>query len=149
MAACPVGQHVNYDDPSSCLPNSAPLPPGTVELATDAVCPIDGDLEHPDPNNEDVFTFTEPTQMKTFVECILPEAVGVDDLRVRQPRRAHRVGRIAGDLADAQRLPLRAIRRAWGVNGEGCRGEDEDGNQYRYNDVGLGLLPVGWLRLPR
>ena len=55
--------------------NSATPPAQTVVLATNAVCPVEGDLEHPDPNNDDVYTFTAPTQMKTLLECILPEAL--------------------------------------------------------------------------
>ncbi len=74
--SCLPGRPVlRLPDQRTCQQTSTPLPPGTVELATDAACPITGDLEHPDPANEEVFTFTEPSQMRTFIECIIPEAI--------------------------------------------------------------------------
>ena len=133
MAACPVGLHAVPDatgsDWSSCRPNSATPPAQTVLLATNAVCPIEGDLEHPDPNNDDVYTFTDPTQMKTLLECILPEAVawmtweygGTLDIPVEW----------AGTQATSL-MPNGFIYVPSGVRVTGdtetCRGEDQQGH---------------------
>jgi len=81
---CPVGQFVTLDqstDTFVCAIETTPVPPGAVALATDAACPVPGDLEvagaDPDGDGpqEAPKTFTDPTQMKTLLECILPLAV--------------------------------------------------------------------------
>ena len=89
---CPDGQVVAPADESSssfnCIPMTIPIVDGVVPLATDATCPVQGDLEHsgPDPDDDTAnggvngpleapMTFTDPTQMKTLLECILPIAV--------------------------------------------------------------------------
>ncbi len=141
LAACPVGQHLDLDAVSSCLANSTPLPPGTVELAIDADCPVEGDLEHPDPNNEEVFTFTEPAQMKTLLECILPEAVawitweyGSLDVPTEW----------AGSQATSL-LPNHFLYVPTGVRVtdymDTCQGEDEQG-EYSYGDHDLAYCPI-------
>lgn len=141
VAACPVGQHLNREAVSSCLANSTPLPPGTVELAIDADCPVEGDLEHPDSSNEEVFTFTEPAQMKTLLECILPEAVawisweyGGLDVPTEW----------AGSQA-ASLLPNHFLYVPTGVRVtdymDTCQGEDEQG-EYSYGDHDLAYCPI-------
>ena len=50
----------------TCIPAATPTPPGTIALAINAPCPVTGDLEE---------AFTEPSQMKTLTECMLPIAV--------------------------------------------------------------------------
>ena len=82
IPACPVGQHVNYDDASGpACRTSTPLPTG------------DGGVGHrcrlpdrrstwsiPDPaNNEDLFTFTEPSQMQHLRRVHPPRGHRVDD----------------------------------------------------------------------
>ena len=129
--ACPVLTYLN--DTLECVPTSTPTPPQTVALATDVDCPIEGDLEHPDPNNEEVFTFTEPSQMKTLVECILPEAVGW---------MTYEYGSLdvptewAGSQATSL-LPNNFIYVPTGVRGavtdETCSSEDEQG-EYAYSE---------------
>jgi len=58
--------------PLACAPASSPLPPSTSALRLDQPCPIETDLES---NDDGTPTFTEPSQMKTLLECILPVAV--------------------------------------------------------------------------
>src|SRR5262245_48741820 len=70
IPACPVLTYVNFDN-LTCVPTSTPLPPQTLPLATNVACPVDGDLE----GSEGAPTFTQPSDMKTLLECILPTAV--------------------------------------------------------------------------
>jgi hypothetical protein len=137
--ACPVGTYLN--DPLQCVPTLTPTPPQTVALAVDAVCPVVGDLEHPDPDNPAVFTFTEPAQMRTLAECILPAAVawmiweyGSLDLP------AEWTASQASSL-----LPNNFLYVPTGVRGavtdETCISEDEQG-EYAYSDRSLMYCPV-------
>lgn len=50
----------------TCTPDPMPVPPGTIPLRTDQVCPITTDLEP---------AFTSAEQMGALLECILPLAV--------------------------------------------------------------------------
>ena len=78
--ACPVLTYNDWDT-NTCLPTSSPAPQGTVAMNTDADCPITGDLEHPDPEDPTVFTFTVSSDMKTLVECSA-RCFGLDDVGV-------------------------------------------------------------------
>ena len=79
--------------------------------------------------------------MKTFVECILPEALGW---------MTYEYGSLdvptewAGSQATSL-MPNAFLYVPTGVvgqaNGEGCLGEDEDGNLYRYNEWELSYCP--------
>jgi hypothetical protein len=56
-----------FDDVTvQCTPTATPVPPATVALRTDYVCPVTTDLEG---------TFTAANQMGTLIECILPVAL--------------------------------------------------------------------------
>ena len=64
---CPRLQFVTVqDDAYVCAPTSLPVPEGTVALSLDAPCPVSGNLET---------AFTQSSEMKTLLECILPIAV--------------------------------------------------------------------------
>ena len=139
IPACPPGSFA--DTYTTCAPSSTPIPMQTVQLRIDADCPIDGDLEHPNPNDESVFTFTEPAHMRTFLECILPEAVAwmeweYGTLEVPDAW--------AGSQATSL-LPNAFLYVPTGVRGpvsaEGCVGEDSQG-EVRYNDQDLAYCPV-------
>lgn len=137
--ACPVLTYLN--DTLQCVPTSTPTPPQTVALATDLDCPIEGDLEHPDPNNEEVFTFTDPSQMKTLVECILPEAVA---WMIYEYGSLDVPTEWAGSQASSL-LPNNFIYVPTGIRGavtdETCIAEDDQG-EYAYNERSLSYCPV-------
>lgn len=137
--ACPVLTYLN--DTLQCVPTSTPTPPQTVALATDLDCPIEGDLEHPDPNNEEVFTFTDPSQMKTLVECILPEAVA---WMIYEYGSLDVPTEWAGSQATSL-LPNNFIYVPTGVRGvvtdQTCISEDDQG-EYAYNERSLSYCPV-------
>lgn len=137
--ACPVLTYLN--DELGCSPTATPLPPQTIALATDAVCPVEGDLEHPVATDETMFTFPDPSQMKTLIECILPEAVawmtweyGSLDVPAAW----------AGSQATSL-LPNNFVYVPTGVRGavsdETCISEDADG-EYAYDDWSLAYCPV-------